>query len=988
MLTILIISLIALGVVLLLVGRYLLNDLSRLWLKHSKSVFRGHSYASYYSELGVVLAVTLALAVGAAALKGAATVVLSLCTTDDLTSFAVALRGTFSFTNEAQLPGKHLIMFFAEPLLKLLAIVALMQAVNCFFKSFNKRFKGENFTESDNFFFTSIAIVFLIFFELLYHAQNVKICNATANLAYLMLDKLTYLICFLSVYWIKTLKNNHDQLLKSMDLYLVMGDFEKKVALSPIRLLVLTYVVGLVDSLPYFLGFQWIKNNITLLMIFVIALGFFYTLLYLVFCKSWNFIGTIVFDVNRDESLARSMVILRIKNVKRASYLRMALPVMVGMSVLLFGIFYFRMLFMFLVIAFWAFVGLVCAVVLTYDLILLVGLLVKHFRKRNQKDVSFKEVVSYQTNVLFSASNAMKVMFGAAMVAFMLIIIFPKDLNTDSICLNGSVVDVHGNVLYMDDNVDGYSVPVSFDEIPFFFRKCLVAQEDRYFFEQNSLMPNKSNWNGVSFAFLKNRGGSNLNAQLVKNLTYVNASYPQDISRKMADMLGGVMLNEKLSPECIMENYCNIASFHGARGFRGVNSAALFAFGRPLTQLNELEQLYLVNTLPRTYIKVGKQKLAYTNVHLDSMNIVKEMLVQKAEAWKDAGLISKKEFNTLRHCTLDFTNKPYRCDIAIPTRLRLEKEMEGKGSHLSYITLENEKAMNRAFTSFQDKPVYRKNGSELQVASLVVDVHTGHVIGHFSSGQVDYTDYFNGFSIGSLGKPMIICQLLSMGASPNLTLYDGKIGKRKTPKNANHDWSNKYVGISKILSSSLNAPFANIWDIMNPKSVYLGVEQSYARLGIPSEEQLCEDTYNYPYGNRLMTVQQVADIYQMIMNDGVHIPLRVMETGDNPRAERIYDADDVAVVKQALSQTVVNGTMRAFRKELPQETTFYSKTGTSSQNDGWNVLSDGDILIVTWASYARHDGNRMMHGTQPLYGSSTAGAFNVLVYNELKNTAP
>jgi len=206
MLAILIISLIALGVVLVLVGRCLLNDLSRLWLKHSRSVFFGHSHASYYGELGVVLVVILALAVGAAALKGAAMVILSLCTTNDLASFAVALRGTFSFTNEAQLPGKHLIMFFAGPLLKLLAVVALMQAVDCFFRSFNKHFGGESFTESDNFYFTSIGIVFLIFFELLYHAQNVKVCNATANLDYLMLDKLTYLIYFLSMYWIKTLK--------------------------------------------------------------------------------------------------------------------------------------------------------------------------------------------------------------------------------------------------------------------------------------------------------------------------------------------------------------------------------------------------------------------------------------------------------------------------------------------------------------------------------------------------------------------------------------------------------------------------------------------------------------------------------------------------------------------------------------------------------------------------------------------------------------
>ena len=674
-----------------------------------------------------------------------------------------------------------------------------------------------------------------------------------------------------------------------------------------------------------------------------------------------------------------------LKDDKRGKYVRIALLVSAGLLVALFGVFHFKMLFMFLVMALLVVVGLVVAVVLTYDLVLLVGMVVMRIRKRNVEDVHFKDVFSYQANTLLSIPNAMKVMFGTVLAAFMLVVTCPKELKTDYVCVNGSVVDVDGNVLYVDESVDGYSIPVSYDELPPFFLKCLVAQEDRCFYDQNSLMPNKSNWHGASFAFLKNRGGSNLNSQLVKNLTYINSNYPKDISRKMADMIGGMMLSQNLSPEGIISSYCSIASFHGARGYRGIGSAATFAFGRPLGQLNELEQLYLVATLPRTYMKVGEQKLDYLSLRADSSDMVKEALVLKAQAWKDAGLISKKEFNKLRHCSLGFTNKPYRCDLSIPTRLRIEKKLPGKGKHLCYISQENEQAMDRAYVRLQEKPVYRKNGDTLMVASLVVDVHTGHIIAHYSSGEVDYTDYFNGFSIGSLGKPMIVCQMLSMGVPHDFTLYDGKIGKRKTARNAGHGWSKKFVGVTKILSSSLNAPFSNLCSIINPKSVYLGVEHAYERMGIPANEQLCEDTYNYPYGNRMLGVEQVATVYTMIMNNGVYIPLRVFETNDSLRSERIYDEDDVAVVKEALSHTVENGTMSAHKNELPQGVTFYSKTGSSSQNDGWNVLSDGNILIVTWASYARHEGGRMKHGTQPVYGASSAGTFNVLVYNELQN---
>ena len=256
----------------------------------------------------------------------------------------------------------------------------------------------------------------------------------------------------------------------------------------------------------------------------------------------------------------------------------------------------------------------------------------------------------------------------------------------------------------------------------------------------------------------------------------------------------------------------------------------------------------------------------------------------------------------MRRNDLNFTNCSPRIDITVPTRLRLEAEMNEKGGrHLCYTTLANEEALARAYAQLQDKPAYRKNGSELQLASLVVDVHTGHIVGHYCSGVNDYTNYRNGFPIGSLGKPAIITQLLEMGASPNMTLFDGQIGKRKTPKNANHGWTRRYMGITEILSKSYNAPFANICDVKNPRTTFLGVEHSYQRMGIEPDETLCLDTYNYPLGLREMTVMEVASLYQTLINDGVHIPLRMLETSDSIQAERIYETQNVAVVKNALT---------------------------------------------------------------------------------------
>lgn len=987
MLLILIITLITLVVSVLLVGRYLLADLSRLWLKHSRKVFCGHDEGTYYCELAVMLVLTLVLAVGAVALKGAVVTLVALATTGNLSEYTTALRGTFSFTNEAQLPGKHLVMLLAGPLLKLLATFVLMTSIDAFFRSFNKHFGGDTFFECDSFFFTSIGVLFLVFIELLWHSQNVKAPNASANMAYLVLDKLHYVICFLTLYWQKTLHNSRKQLVAAMDRYIKMSDNEKQIVLSPALMLTLTYLVGMLMSLPYFLGLQWIRSNLALVAVFMVVLGIACLILGKVFSHTWNFMGTIVFDTAMGNSLGNVGLVNRAGS-RFNRPIRIALLVAAAAMVALFAGFHLYLFFMFVLTVMFVAVGVAVVALVVYCFVLLVMVITTAFRKRGTYDLSLREMLSYYANTMLSILVALKVPFAVALLAFMLVVTFPKRLNMEHVFTNGSIVDTNGEVLYVDTDHDRYYVPMSYEELPDFFKKALVNQEDRCFFHQHDLMPNKSNWHGLSFAFLKARGGSNLNAQLVKNRTYLQAEgFPRDISRKGADMLGGLMLSETATPEQIMEDYANLASFHGARGFCGVNAAALHAFGQPLGKLNKLQQLYLVNTLPRSvFMSDGKHKVPYTQIQNDSTRMVKDMLLKKAEAWEANGLITKKELNELRRCDLNFTNRPYRSGITPPTRLRLEKEINGKcGRYLSYMTLDNEEALGRAYSQLQTKPAFRKNSSELQIACLVIEVRTGHIVGHYSSGN-DYTAYREGFPIGSLGKPAIVTQLLEMGVSPGMELFDGQVGKRKTPKNANHGWSCKNVNITTMLSKSLNAPFANICDVANPRTTFLGVERSYQRMGIEPNEALCEDTYNYPLGNRQMTVEEVANLYQTLLNDGVHIPLRMLETGENIQSERIYEASDVAVVKNALSQTVVSGTMKGYRKQLPQGVTFYSKTGTSSrQQDGWNILSDGDILIVTWASYGRLNGDHLTLGTETLYGASSAGLFSVLAYNELNN---
>lgn len=367
---------------------------------------------------------------------------------------------------------------------------------------------------------------------------------------------------------------------------------------------------------------------------------------------------------------------------------------------------------------------------------------------------------------------------------------------------------------------------------------------------------------------------------------------------------------------------------------------------------------------------------------------IKKTLLNKAARWFDEGLITKKEFNALKREELAFVNAHYNSGIPTGTRLMLEDNFKNHpGRHDCSITLENERALASAYDLLKTKNVFRANdSSELQVAAMVVEANSGKIVGHFSSSDViDYANCYS-YPVGSVLKPAIVLEILKSGVPCDFKLFDGKIGKRKTPHNS-HGCSNIPVDATAILSRSLNAPFSNLADLgLTPRMVYQNLENECASMGIAKDTVSAADTYNYPLGIREMRVFEVAQIYQTIFNNGVFIPLSLEQTSVTVMSKRIWDIAHVNVVKNALHQTIddSNGTLYKYKNDLPQGKTFYGKTGTSSrQHDFWTVLSDGNLVIVCWASYGKQIGDRMILGTEKSWGASTAGLVSVLIYKEL-----
>lgn len=989
MVSILIITLVAFVTFLVLTGFVIMRDFSRLWIRHGREVFCTNHGISYYSELAVTIVVTFIIATSVALLKGSVTILVAMVTTTDIAQFTTALRGVFSsYTTELQNSRQYLVYLFLNPGLKGLAVYFLTRGMRSFFNRINKRAGGDCYSEIDVFYFGSLGVLFLIAIELFCHIQDVKMANMAGNIAYLLLDKFSYIILFLTLEEVMMLRSNKNKLNEAIDKYLYTNKVEKRTVSSGWKMVTMAYALGLLLSLPCFLGFQWIRDNTVLLSTFIIVLGIALFVMKKSFSDSWNLLGTVLFS-----TISMPLNGFELPNNKSKRLAIIGL-IVTGALLVVYGTAYPKQLFMLALIITVMITLAALGMVIVYFLALGIARLVACVTKREVVMPDVEKAFSYISWTLTSLPKTLVPAVVVIFFAFMAMTCFPKELpQSDEFFVNSSVVDPHGEVLYVDENHDHYYVPVKYNELSEFFKKALVNQEDRCFFRQNDLWPNTSNWHGISLSVFRGRGGSNINAQLCKNITFIDAAgFPRDLSRKLSESISAYMLSQNNTPEQIMELYVNVAAFHGTfGGFRGLQAAALYAFGKPIGRLNCLQQLYLLNTLPRSmYVKTESALIPYNSVHDGCEGEIKKALLKKAEKWFDEGLITKKEYNALKREELSFVNTRYNKAVPTSTRLMLEGRYKSRpGRHDCSITMETEKALASAYDLLKTKNVFRSNGAELQVAAMVIEANSGKILGHFSSSPVlDYANYYE-YPVGSVAKPAIVLEILKSGVPVDFKLFDGRVGQRKTPHNS-HGYSNVPVDATTILSRSLNSPFSNLIDLgLNPRSVYQNLENEYESMGIVPDTISAADTYNYPLGIREMRVYEVAQIYQTIFNNGVFIPLSLEQTRDSLVSKRIWDEAHVKVVKNALNQTIENshGTLNRYKNDLPQGRTFYGKTGTSSrQRDSWTALSDGNTIIVSWASYGKQTNEKMLLGTEKTWGASAAGQFSVLIYNELYKT--
>lgn len=979
---------------------YLLSDFRRFLGRITRDLFFSYRNKGvlYMGEVVLTFFVCIIIAMMALIFLKSVTAFVAWLFSKDLIDFFTIMRQVFTTTSVIRAPLQYFVpSVLVLPCVQFVTVFLIFRSIRTFFTWVNRKYEG-CYSESDSLYFGLFVVILLILMEIFLFAQNMKQINVViVHFSLLASSKISYLIHYLTLSHINYLYC--DDYRNSLSKYVIMNKTEEWITFSPFRAIAFTYVTNILLLLPFYCGVQFLRSNLQVFIFFLMICTAFVFLLRSTMSKGLNFLGTIALNKSLDISIITDNFYKLSINLKK-------LLIVLLLIISVFFCFIHWDLFLMTIILASLPILLACVIlILVYCLGSLFPNIHSLLKEGSVQIPQIEVFYRYFYNIFIAVGKAVFPFCITVFCVFMLLSVFPKPLIYNNPHISKSLVDNNNAILYIDRSQESdYCIPLSYTDIPPFLIQCIINQEDRNFMRQNEWLPNSSNWHGLSPAFFfRNRGGSNINMQLIKNLSF-ESSFPQDLSRKVSELFAAYQLSIAQDKNYIITCYVNSVGFHGARGFQGLEAATLYVFGRPVNQLNYLEQMYLVSTLPRNkkYALRDRKLIDYGQTK-DYSAEIKQTLIDKSISWQQKGLISRKELNIIKFDSLFFTNQYYSSGISSSSRLFFEKKLAPyrKAKYIGSLTEQNQYKLKSAFEKYcRNKyfpPALQIKDCKLYASVLVVDYRTGDVLGHFCNHTDDLTSFGSGFPISSLIKPFILLQMLEEGIP--VRLFDGKIHGKRNPENGGRAYLNEYVGVETILSKSLNAPVVNIREVCNPLSLFKGVEDKFADMGISPQTQSYQDTYNYALGSRLATIWDITQAYQCLLSDGMYKELSIVKSVFNPVTNKIedlpakpslqlYSKKNTDLIKNALTQTLTNGTAMCLKDILPKDRLFYIKTGTSNDgaNHGYTVLADDNILIVCWLSYGRiKEGKLQLNNTFPIpyiSGGKSAGVFAAYVYNE------
>ncbi|MCE0523796.1 MAG: transglycosylase domain-containing protein [Methylacidiphilales bacterium] len=586
----------------------------------------------------------------------------------------------------------------------------------------------------------------------------------------------------------------------------------------------------------------------------------------------------------------------------------------------------------------------------------------------------------------------------------------------DDLNVTSTFYDVNGEELgriFVEDRI-----VLKPEEIPQAMREAVMAAEDKRFYEHGAI----DYW-GILRAFRENlsnksrgvQGGSTIEQQLAKHLI---GDFSRTMDRKFLEAFVAIRLEQNLTKDQIMNYYLNRIYF--GKGYFGVGAAARGYFGKDAINLTVPECALLAGIIraptsssPRVDPEKAKwRRNATLKQMFDSGYITRDEYIRYIETplhvlparpdGRQTFVMTAAVKEMEQILSIEGTEEmPQGLTVRTNIDLRLQRAIEAQ-MNLQLADLEKPSAPGAL--QAQARP-------PLQGAAIVADLATGRVrawVGgrDFSKSQFDHISMARREN-GALLQPILYALAFErLNLCPASMINASYIDPTASASQADLALGNPMVDLTKWFLSVQDALALGNKSAATRVGLQLGaheVDDWLVKSGL-EQAHIPEDKPNV-FNPDPMTLGDMASLYQILGNDGVHRKLKIIQsiqsrTGsylyDDSKADKDVHEDDMlnTLDDQQMTLTLQNalrsGPARTLTHDYGLKSAVAGMPGYSDgYRDAWFVGYTPKLLAGVWVGYddSRPLGRDVaMKSAVPLWGElmqqiearqTTGGLFTV-----------
>jgi penicillin-binding protein 1A len=593
-------------------------------------------------------------------------------------------------------------------------------------------------------------------------------------------------------------------------------------------------------------------------------------------------------------------------------------------------------------------------------------------------------------------------------------VIVPKaDLSLDDFPLG------EDSIMYYQDKATGQyvemvrlnnvtsSVWVDFEDMPEDLINATVAIEDKRFWTHPGV-----DWRRTAYAVYSMftgkeiSGGSTITQQMIKNTTLENET---TVKRKITEIVRAIRFTQNNSKEDTLERYLNIIPL-GSK-YKGVGSAALGYFGKPVSELTlaECASLISITNNPSKYgpYSFGKSQGVNTDEIWDARQWNKYR--QEVVLWQmlEQGMISREEYDEAVAQELVFAKDQDQDSSSEIYYTWYEETVisdvkEALGAKFGWSESVAEQALARGglriytcydpnaqaivdqiYTDRANLDYTSKEGQQMQSAICVIDNQTGDVVaiaGQFGVKNVNFgSNYANNGrrQPGSSFKPLAVYSpaLEFHKANPYTVLDDypyRENGGKAWPLNSGTTHYKGQLTMREALKQSLNTVAVRLMnDYVTPEESFKFVQDRYhidlEEGRMVGDEWKTDITESLAMGGLTdgTNVRDMAEAYCVFPNNGYYQGSRTFT-----KVTQLVDGEEVVLMENELVpepsisantawymndmlKHVFDGGGTAAGRGIPGQNAA-GKTGTTSDNkDRWFVGYTPYYTAAVWTGYEK-----------------------------------